>query len=386
MKVYADQLEKFVRVPIKAWALPDENTLIQAINLANLPFAFKHIALMPDTHVGYGMPIGGVAALDGVISPAMVGVDIGCGMRVWQTGLVVDEFMPIREKVLKSISRLVPVGFNRHDTPRDIPNMPDIEHLHEQEATARVSVGTLGGGNHFIEVQKDDQGMVWVMIHTGSRNLGKATCDRYNKIARTLNTRWHSIVPDKWELAYLPVDSDEGHEYLTAMNYCLDFAHANREHIMWAVLDAFKEHAPASSHASGVFDIHHNYAAIENHFGRNVWVHRKGAVRAVGQVIIPGSMGSSSYLCKGLENEDSFKSCSHGAGRTMGRKEAIRNIDCADVLDEMAQADIMLLKPKMSDVAEECRQAYKDIDEVMANQADLVTPEIRLTPLGVIKG
>jgi tRNA-splicing ligase RtcB len=226
---------------------------------------------------------------------------------------------------------------------------------------------------------------VWVMIHTGSRNLGKTTCDLYNKIAREFNQKWHSAVPDAWELAYLPVVSDEGQEYLLAMGYCLDFARANREQIMFAVAEAFGQ-TTQSAHRNLYTDIHHNYVAQENHFGRNVWVHRKGAVRAVGKVIIPGSMGSESYLCEGTENIQSFRSCSHGAGRTMGRKEAIRNIDVADVLSEMGEKDIMLLKPKMADAAEECRQAYKDIDEVMAAQVDLVTPVVRLTPLGVIKG
>jgi tRNA-splicing ligase RtcB (3'-phosphate/5'-hydroxy nucleic acid ligase) len=374
------------RVPIKMWAEADEMTMEQARHLANLPFAFRHIALMPDAHVGYGMPIGGVLAAEKVVIPNAVGVDIGCGMRLWRTGVTVDEFLPVRDKILSDIQRSVPTGFGRHQTPRDIPEMPDIEHLHEQEAVARMSIGTLGGGNHFIEVQKDAEGNVWAMLHSGSRNLGKTTCDRYNKIARTLNAKWHTGVPDEWQLAFLPMDSDEGQEYIAAMTYALVFANANRAAMQRAVIEAFTRHLPSAVDPDTTVDIHHNYAAMEHHFGRDLMVHRKGAVKARGPVIIPGSMGSASYFCTGLDNPDSFSSCSHGAGRAMGRKQACREISAESVILEMREADIALFKVKKDDVAEESRAAYKDIEDVMAHQSHLVRPDVRLTPLGVVKG
>lgn len=374
------------RVPIKSWADADAGTMEQAAHLASLPFAFKHVALMPDTHVGYGMPIGGVLAATGVVIPNAVGVDIGCGMRLWQTGVTVEEFMPLRDKVLSDIHRSVPTGFGRHAQPRAIPEMPDIEPLLAQSDTARVSIGTLGGGNHFIELQRDGEGNVWAMLHSGSRNLGKTMCDHYNRIARDLNARWRSTVPDEWQLAFLPLDSDEGQEYMRVMSYCLDFAKANRLDMQTAVITAFTRYFPSASSPDVTVDIHHNYAAIEHHFGRNVVVHRKGAVKANGAVVIPGSMGSASYLCTGLDNPESFGSCSHGAGRAMGRKEAKRAVSAESVILEMREADIRLFKSKKDDVAEECRAAYKDIEDVMARQTDLVRPDVRLTPLGVIKG
>lgn len=374
------------RVPIKMWAEPDDGTLEQARNLTNLPFAFRHVALMPDTHVGYGMPIGGVLATTGTVIPNAVGVDIGCGMRLWQTGVTVDEFMPVRDKVLNYIQRNVPTGFGRHKTPREIPEMPDVAPLLAQHDIAAVSIGTLGGGNHFIEAQRDGDGNVWVMLHSGSRNVGKTMCDHYNRIACDLNTRWHSQVPDEWQLAFLPLDTAEGQEYLTVMNYCLDYAKANRAAMQAAVVEAFTAFLPSAVEGSIAFDIHHNYAAMEHHYGKNVMVHRKGAVKARGPVIIPGSMGSASYFCTGLDNPEAFGSCSHGAGRAMGRKQAQREISVESVVLEMREADIALYKQNKSDVAEECRAAYKDIEDVMAHQSDLVQPDVRLTPLGVVKG
>lgn len=373
-------------VPIKSWADADAGTTGQAEHLAALPFAVSHIALMPDAHVGYGMPIGGVLAARHAVIPNAVGVDIGCGMRLWRTGVTVDEFLPVRDAVLSDIQRSVPTGFGRHQKPRDIPDMPDIAHLHEQADIARVSIGTLGGGNHFIEVQRDEVGNVWAMIHSGSRNLGKTTCDRYNRIARDLNAKWHTAVPDEWQLAFLPLDSDEGREYLAAMDYCLTFALANRASMQAAVISAFTRHLPSAVDPDATVDIHHNYAVMEHHFGQNVMVHRKGAVKARGPVIIPGSMGSASYFCTGLDNPDAFGSCSHGAGRAMGRKEACRRITAESVILEMREKDIHLFKTKKDDVAEESSGAYKDIEEVMARQTDLVSPDVRLTPLGVVKG
>lgn len=377
-------------IPLKIWATGlEEGALKQARNLVELPFAFKHVAIMPDGHQGYGMPIGGVLATSGVIVPNAVGKDIGCGVCSWNTGASVDEFMRNRDAIMQDVRRSIPVGFNWHDKPQDHKGVLDaaldgsLPVIMEQFQRATHQIGTLGGGNHFVEIQKDEEDAVLVMIHSGSRNLGSKVADYYDAVARKLNERWHSEVPKEWELAFLPLDTDEGQMYLAEMGVCLEFARLNRAHMMEAVNAVFERHLGSTRYDA--IDIHHNYAVQEHHFGRNVWVHRKGAVKAVGDVLIPGSMGSHSYIGRGLENYDSFKSCSHGAGRAMGRKAADRTIPVKDVIDEMAKLDVMYASLDTSSIVEESRQAYKDIDVVMANQADLVEVTSKLTPMAVLK-
>lgn len=386
------QVTKEGRVPLKNWAGDiEDGAAEQALHLTQLPFAFHHVALMPDCHVGYGMPIGGVLATQGVVVPNAVGVDIGCGMRAFPLDCTVDEFMPKRESVMHEIQRAIPTGFNHHreaqedwygvDSPEFGSEHPVLDREYQKSLT---QLGTLGGGNHFIEVQADEDGGVWFTLHSGSRNVGLQVAKHYNALAVELNERWHSSVPKEHELAFLPLDSDEGQAYLAEMNACLTFAYKNREHMMHAIQSVLYREGFTWGDD---FDVHHNYAAMENHFGKNVMVHRKGAARARegARVIIPGSMGSHSYLGVGKGNHESFTSCSHGAGRTMGRKAAIREIPAEQVIAEMKAADISLFKPKRGDVAEECRQAYKNIDAVMDAQADLVTPVTVLRPLAVIK-
>jgi len=375
------------RVPLKIWTdTAEDGALAQAANLAILPFAFRHVAIMPDCHQGYGMPIGGVLATQGVVIPHAVGFDIGCGMRAWPLECTRDEFMAKREAIMHDIQRVIPTGFNHHKEkqPDWFDPSNDTPVLDREYQKSLTQIGTLGGGNHFIEAQADEDGMAWFMLHSGSRNVGFQVAKHYNALAIAMNDRWHSSVPKEHELAFLPLESDEGQTYLAEMSACLHFAYLNREHMMHAIQSIL--------HREGIgwgdeIDIHHNYAVMENHFGKNVMVHRKGAVRArEGEtVIIPGSMGSASYIGVGLGNRESFMSCSHGAGRTMGRKAAQRTIPAEQVVAEMKAADISLFKTKRGDVAEECRQAYKDIDEVMANQSDLVAIEKRLRPLAVIK-
>jgi tRNA-splicing ligase RtcB len=387
MDVFADG-----GLPIKSWAVNlEDGCAEQARNISHLPMLFRHVALMPDAHQGFGMCIGGVAALSGAVSPSMVGVDIGCGMRAFPLDCTVDEFMPKRESVMHEIQRAIPTGFNHHreaqedwygvDSPEFGSEHPVLDREYQKSLT---QLGTLGGGNHFIEVQADEDGGVWFTLHSGSRNVGLQVAKHYNALAVELNERWHSSVPKEHELAFLPLDSDEGQAYLAEMNACLTFAYKNREHMMHAIQSVLYREGFTWGDD---FDVHHNYAAMENHFGKNVMVHRKGAARARegARVIIPGSMGSHSYLGVGKGNHESFTSCSHGAGRTMGRKAAIREIPAEQVIAEMKAADISLFKPKRGDVAEECRQAYKNIDAVMDAQADLVTPVTVLRPLAVIK-
>lgn len=377
------------KLPIKIWARKvEEGALKQARQLANHPYARHHIALMPDVHQGYGMPIGGVLATEGVIIPNAVGVDVGCGVRAVRTNQPVEALRPRLREILNQVQRSIPTGFNHHKKPQNsklFDRAPDVPVIKEELDNARYQLGTLGGGNHFVEFQRDDRDYVWIMLHSGSRNFGKKVADYYNRLAVNLNENSGSPVPREWQLAYLPLNSWEGQQYLAAMEYCLEFARENRARMMSVIIEICQSILPDFAWDDQL-DVHHNYAALEKHYGKWVMVHRKGAVRAVGDVIVPGSMGSPSYICRGLANCESFTSCSHGAGRTMGRNEARRRITVESVIKDMQALGIELFKAKKSDVAEECRQAYKDIDQVMEDQQDLVQIKICLKPLGVVKG
>jgi len=385
LKVYREN-----GLPIKAW-LDDieDGALKQAYNLAELPFVYKHIALMPDAHVGYGMPIGGIMATKGVVVPYAVGYDIGCGMCVCSLGIK-DISKEDLKKVMGLIRKRIPVGKNWHKEMKAtgfLPDLPDNTPIVEREyAKARKQVGTLGGGNHFIEIQKGSGGYIHIMIHSGSRNLGHQVAGHYNKVAVELNERWFSKVPKEWQLAFLPTDTDEGRAYMAEMEYCLKFARKNRAFMMNEVIKIFVSEG-ISGPEETYLDVAHNYAAWENHFGQNVIVHRKGATRAYEgeRGIIPGSQGAFSYIVKGKGHEMAFKSCSHGAGRKMGRKDAIRSLDMAEQIDILdAKGVIHSVRNKGN--LDEAPGAYKDIAEVMANQSDLVDIEVELTPLAVIKG
>ncbi len=374
-------------VKILCWAETlEEDALEQARNLAGLPFAYGHIALMPDVHSGYGMPIGGVLATRDVIVPNAVGVDIGCGVRAVKLPVPAESLYEKRNLILNDIQRSIPTGFNWHKAPREhsiFGSAPDIPVIRAELDNARRQLESLGGGNHFIELQKDGNGWSWVMIHSGSRNLGKKICDAYNKLAREKN---YYQLPDSWQLWGLPADSGAGREYFRAMQFCLDFARANREQMMKTALSIVERHLKIKTSGSSQIDVHHNYAAVEKHGGEKLIIHRKGAVRAEGTVIIPGSMGTPSYICRGLQNHHSFISCSHGAGRSMGRNAARKAYSVESVLQEMRSKDISLFKANKRDTAEECSAAYKDISKVMEQQLDLVEILLELKPLGVIKG
>ena len=389
------------KIPIKMWLDDIEyEALTQANNLANLPFAFKHIALMPDSHYGYGMPIGGVLATKGVIVPNAVGVDIGCGMCAIKTSLI--EITQEQIKVLFGGSKdfkgglrtIIPVGMNRHSDKQDESLMPDKNVLMDVDMSivgaeyqsALKQIGTLGSGNHFIEIQKGSDGHIWIMIHSGSRNFGLKIAKHYNEIAKHLNERWHSGVPSNWDLAFLPLDSTEGQAYLVEMKYAVDFALANRRLMMDRICEELKKLFP-SIKFDPMINIAHNYAKMENHFGENVMVHRKGATLATEDTIgiIPGSQGSKSYIVQGLGNPESFKSCSHGAGRKMSRTKAKENLNLADEIKKMNDKGIVHGIRNKNDL-DEAAGAYKDISVVMNNQSDLVKILVELEPLGVIKG
>ena len=386
------------RLPIKVWLDSidniDEGCIAQARNLASLPFIHRHVALMPDTHEGYGMPIGGVIACQDVIIPNAVGVDIGCGMAYAATDIPAKDFTPYLPGLVTEIMRQIPVGFNHHKEPQPCKSIataagvvmePELE---PELQRGLYQVGTLGGGNHFIEIQEDTaKGTVSVMIHSGSRNFGLKIAKHFNVVAKDLNAKWFSSVPAAHDLAFLPVSSDEGQSYLRWMNLALAFARESRGRMMDVIQGIIYNHTGEDSFRDRI-DVHHNYAAIEHHFGRDVWVHRKGAIRArEGEIgIIPGSMGSFSYIVRGKGNPESFCSCSHGAGRKMSRKKARELFSAADVMEDLTDRGIVVGVPDPSSVGDECSSAYKDIRYVIEQEADLAEVVTELKTLAVVKG
>ncbi len=380
--------------PIKLWLDDIEgNTLAQAQNIANLPFTFKHVAVMPDAHLGYGMPIGGGMASEEMVIPNAVGVDIGCGMCAVKTSLtsISTEKLKI---VLGGIRNTIPLGFKHHKKKQHrslMPKVPggrieDLPLVSREYSNARTQLGTLGGGNHFIEIQKGNDNRIWLMIHSGSRNIGFKVANHYNRLAIDLNRKWGSKIPHKWQLAFLPIDDESGRTYLREMQYCLDFAYANRKLMMERVKDVLL----AVMHPvtfEPMINIAHNYATLETHFHKNVMVHRKGATSAQeGEIgIIPGSQGTPSYIVRGKGERESFQSCSHGAGRKMGRKQAQRQLDL-DHEQKLLEDQGILHSIRGKRDLDEASGAYKNIDEVIENQLDLVEVLVELRPLAVIKG
>lgn len=381
---------KTEKLPIKLWIKEEEieeGALKQARNLANLPFAFRHIAIMPDTHLGYGMPIGAILATKRVIVPNAVGVDIGCGMCSLRTNLTTLKLADLKE-IMTMIRKTVPVGFNRHENPQDESWMPqkkgNLPIVEQEYKSALHQIGTLGGGNHFIEIQKGSDGYIWIMIHSGSRNIGFTVANHYHTIAQKNNEGSEDKVPK--DLASIPENSQYFDLYWNEMNYCIEFALANRKLMMERSKLAFQEIIPEVEF-SGFINKPHNFAALEEHFGERVIVHRKGATRArAGEWgMIPGSQGTQSFLVKGKGNPNSFESCSHGAGRVMSRAAARKHLDLNAETKLMTDQGILHAIRHKGDL-DEAPSSYKDINEVMANQESLVEVQIKLQPLAVIKG
>jgi tRNA-splicing ligase RtcB len=294
------------------------------------------------------------------------------------------------------IREVIPLGFNRQKEKQDESLMPktkvyDLNIICNEYQSALKQIGTLGGGNHFIEIQKDKDNNIWIMIHSGSRNLGHTVATYYNKIAKELNQRWYTQVPKEWDLAFLPIESQEAKDYMTEMQYCVDFALANRKLMMDRIFDCIREFFPNLNDkytlGNRIINIAHNYAVWENHFGRNVIIHRKGATSArEGTIgIIPGSQGTKSYIVEGLGNLASFESCSHGAGRTMSRTKATKELNLQEEIKKLDDQGIIHEIRTEKDL-DEATGAYKNIDEVMENQKDLVKILVELSPLAVIKG
>ena len=381
--------------PVKIWTDDVEESAMQQIeNLCTLPFLFHHLAIMPDVHAGMGMPIGGVLACVDAVIPNAVGVDIGCGMCAVKTNWRVEDISAdvLRKQIMRGIRERIPLGMDHHKERQDesyLPQGHDIDKLtvvKAQYISAQRQVGTLGGGNHFIELQRDEQGMLWIMIHSGSRNLGKQVGDHYNKLAVMLNERWHSVVKPELRLAFLPLRTQEFNDYWAEMQYCVEFALCNRRLMMERIQEVIADALPGIEFEP-MINIAHNYAAWEYHYGKNVIVHRKGATLAREGIvgIIPGSQGTASYIVEGLGNPDSFNSCSHGAGRLMSRTAAVKTLSLEDEVKKLNDQGIVHAIRSQRDL-EEAAGAYKDIEQVINNELDLVKILTRLLPIAVIKG
>ena len=381
--------------PVKMWANMCDATAWQQIsNLCSLPFVFRHLALMPDLHGGKGMPIGTVLATKDVVIPNAVGVDIGCGMCAVKTYIKVEtiEQEVLRKQIMRGIRKQIPLGMEHHKEAQEEKYMPanhDVDSMtivKRQYVSATKQVGTLGGGNHFIELQSDDEGWLWIMIHSGSRNLGKQVCDYYSRVAMILNERYFSSVKPELNLPFLPLKTKEFNEYWSEMQYCIDFGLCNRKLIMQRIEEVISDAIP-NVEFEPMINIAHNYAAWETHFDEACIVHRKGATSAkMGEIgIIPGSQGTSSYIVEGLGNPLSFMSCSHGAGRVMSRTEAVKSLNLAEEIQKLDEKGIVHAIRCQED-PEEASSAYKNIEEVIGQETDLVKIRTHLFPIAVIKG
>ena len=412
MTKHSYEYHKTDGAPVKTWTrgVPgEESAMAQLRNVAALPFIHKHVAAMPDVHWGMGATIGSVVPTKGAIIPAAVGVDIGCGMMAVRTSLTASDLPDNLSGARSAIEAAVPHGRTNNGKPGDrgawgepgenvmrsfrqmsgaldaiMERHPKLLRSGSVHTRAVCHLGTLGTGNHFIEVCLDESDDVWLMLHSGSRGIGNAIGMYFINLAKQDMRKWFVNLPDD-NLAYLPEGTDHFDDYVGAVNWAQDFARISREMMLAATGEAFMG-ALGRGFTTTIeaVNCHHNYVARENHFGANVWLTRKGALRArKGDLgIIPGSMGARSYIVRGKGNADSFHSCSHGAGRRMSRGEAKRTF----TLEDHAKATEGVECRKDADVIDETPGAYKDIDAVMAAQADLVDVVHTLKQVVCVKG
>lgn len=391
-KVWTDHIEESARQQIQ--------------NTISLPFIHKHVAIMPDVHMGYGATVGSVIPTKGAIIPAAVGVDIGCGMMAIQTTLTASDLPDTLKPLRDRIERAVPHGFitirgrsvkgSWEVAPQSVcsrwrglgeqfeviaEKFPKL--VEHKPRKALEQLGTLGGGNHFIEICLDEDDTVWVMLHSGSRGIGNRIGTMFIEMAREDMRRHFINLPDK-DLAYFAEGTEHFDDYWNAMQWAQEYAMENRKSMMENVLRVMHELLPSFGLGKIAVNCHHNYAELENHYGANVYVTRKGAVRArQGDLgIIPGSMGARSYIVEGLGNKESFNSCSHGAGRIMSRTQAKKHFSVEDLVKQTEGVECK----KDESVLDEIPGCYKDIDEVMAFQSDLVKPIHMLRQVLCVKG
>jgi len=385
---------KGATVPVRLWTDVTEvesAALDQLRNVASLPWVFHHVAVMPDVHYGKGATVGSVIAMKDAVAPAAVGVDIGCGMGAMLTTLRASDLPDNLADLRSRIEAAIPVGFNGHDSPpRAVVRLTSDLFARFKDLDARVAdrvgkaqrqCGTLGGGNHFIEVCLDAEQRVWIMLHSGSRNIGKTLAEIHMARARALSH--NARLPDR-DLAVFLAGTPEMNAYRHDLMWAQEYALLNRKAMFALLCDVFRTvFGPAVVFEAPIL-CHHNYVAEEQHFGENVYVTRKGAISArAGEMgIIPGSMGTRSYIVRGLGNPDSFNSASHGAGRRMSRGTAKRTF----TLDDLAAQTAGVECRKDGGVLDETPGAYKDIDQVMANQRDLVEIVTALKQVLCVKG
>jgi len=389
------------RVPVKVWTGELEpQARRQLENVARLPIVHGHVAAMPDVHAGIGATVGSVIPTKGAIVPSAVGVDIGCGVNAVRPSLTAKDLPESLTRIRGAIEAAIPVGFDMHRgvngerkrAARDLaPELLRIIERNPKLATMQKDIretwvrqlGTLGGGNHFIEVCLDESQDVWVMLHSGSRGIGNVIGRYFIERARREMEKSDTHLPDR-DLAWLAEGTAAFEEYVEAVHWAQDYAIENRREMMRAVLAAIEPHLPPFRVVGEAINCHHNYVAREHHFGENLLVTRKGAIRAgAGDMgVIPGSMGARSFIVRGKGSADSFCSCAHGAGRLMSRTEARKRFSSADVRAQTAGVECR----KDAAVVDEIPGAYKDIDEVMANQSDLVEVVHTLKQVVCVKG
>lgn len=378
--------------PVKVWTDEiDDNAILQLENMSKMPFIHKHIAAMPDVHWGMGATIGSVIPSKGAVIPAAVGVDLGCGMMAIQTSLTANSLPDNLHSIRMDIEEAVPHGRTDNGGRNDKGGwneLPDVVSTKWKSLSSRYDeiitkhpkakgfnnvghLGTLGGGNHFIEICLDENNNVWVMLHSGSRGAGNKIGSYFIEQAKKEMERYHltSYLPDK-DLAYLVEHTEIFDDYCRAVLWAQDFAEQNRVLMMDAVIGVLVKHFGIFDVVDTAINCHHNYISRENHYGANVLVTRKGAIRArEGDLgIIPGSMGAKSFIVRGKGNKESFCSCSHGAGRKLGRKQAEKLYTAQDLADQTKGIEC----PKDESRIDEIPSAYKSIEKVMENQSDLV--------------
>ena len=389
------------RVPVKVWTGDLEPLARRQLeNVAQLPIVHGHLAAMPDVHAGIGATVGSVIPTKGAIVPAAVGVDIGCGVNAVQLSLVASDLPESLARIRGAIEAAIPVGFEMHrgvdrerkrgaqdlapGLARILERSPKLGSMQKDARETWIrQLGTLGGGNHFIELCLDEQQSVWVMLHSGSRGIGNVIGRYFIERARREMERSDARLPDR-DLAWLAEGTPAFEEYVEAVHWAQDYAIENRREMMRAVLAAIEPHLPPFRVVGEAINCHHNYVARESHFGENVYVTRKGAIRAgAGDMgVIPGSMGARSFIVRGKGNEQSLCSCAHGAGRLMSRNEARKRFSAADVRAQTAGVECR----KDDGVVDEIPGAYKNIDDVMANQSDLVEVVHTLKQVLCVKG
>ena len=385
------------RVPVEVYTAEIEATARQQlVNISRLPIVHHHVAAMPDVHLGIGATVGSVIPTRSAIIPAAVGVDIGCGMIATRLSLNANDLDEKKlQAVFNQISRDVPVGFAQHDDAvadvkpfqkglqRILDRHPGVQKRVGKKSDWRRQLGSLGGGNHFIEVCLDESQGVWVMLHSGSRGIGNAIGSYFIELAKKDSLKNNIHLPDA-DLAYFPEGAQHFDDYVDAVGWAQDYARANRAEMLELVLEAMRRHLPSFAATREAVNCHHNYVQRERHYGEEVWLTRKGAIRAgKGELgIIPGSMGVRSYIVRGKGSAASFDSCAHGAGRRMSRGAAQKRFSIEDLKEQTR--GVICRKDK--GVLDEIPGAYKDIDQVMANQADLVEVVHTLKQVLCVKG